>query len=156
MLPATSIPKSFASSSLFAQIILGKYQYSLPLYRQEAIFSQFNIEFNRKTMNDWIIKSAQLLTPLYDKLKQHLLTQPIIQADETSLTVINNDKVKSYLWVYCCGVDSPSKSNKISDAIVLYDYQQGSHAGSCVSNYLEGYSGYLVTDGYSTYKQTHG
>lgn len=153
-LPATPIPKSFASSSLLAQIILGKYQYSLPLYRQEAIFSQFNIELNRKTMSDWIIKSAQLLTPLYDQLKQRLLTQPIIQADETSLTVINNDKVKSYLWVYCCGADSPSKSNQPSDAIVLYDYQQGSRAGSCVSTYLEGYSGYLVTDGYSAYEQT--
>ena len=116
-MPDTPIPKSFASSSLLAQIILGKYQYSLPLYRQEAIFSQFNIELNRKTMSDWIIKSAQLLTPFYDKLKQRLLTQPIIQADETSLTVINNDKLKSYLWVYCCGADSPSESNKINDAI---------------------------------------
>lgn len=153
-MPDTPIPKSFASSSLLAQIILGKYQYSLPLYRQEAIFSQFNIELNRKTMSDWIIKSAQLLTPFYDKLKQRLLTQPIIQADETSLTVINNDKLKSYLWVYCCGADSPSESNKINDAIVLYDYQQGSRAGSCVANYLNNYAGYLVTDGYSAYEQT--
>lgn len=153
-MPATPIPKSFASSSLLAQIILGKYQYSLPLYRQESIFSQFNIELNRKTMSDWMIKCAQLLTPLYDKLKQHLLTQPIIQADETSLTVINNDKVKSYLWVYCCGADSPSESNQPSDAIVLYDYQQGSRAGSCVANYLNNYTGYLVTDGYSAYEQT--
>lgn len=153
-LPTTPIPKSFASSSLLAQIILGKYQYSLPLYRQEAIFSQFNIELNRKTMSDWMIKCAQLLTPLYDKLKQRLLTQPIIQADETSLTVINNNKVKNYLWVYCCGADSPSESNKINDAIVLYDYQQGSRAGSCVANYLNNYTGYLVTDGYSAYEQT--
>lgn len=153
-LPDTPIPKSFASSSLLAQIILGKYQYSLPLYRQEAIFNQFNIELNRKTMSDWMIKCAQLLTPLYDNLKQRLLTQPIIQADETSLTVINNDKVKSYLWVYCCGADSPSESNKINDAIVLYDYQQGSRAGSCVANYLNNYTGYLVTDGYSAYEQT--
>jgi len=56
--------------------------------------------------------------------------------------------------VYCCGADSPSESNQSSDAIVLYDYQQGSRAGSCVSNYLEGYTGYLVMDGYSAYEQT--
>ncbi len=33
------IPKSFATESLLANIILGKYQYAMPLYRQELLFT---------------------------------------------------------------------------------------------------------------------
>lgn len=77
----------------------------------------------------------------------------LIQADETSLIVINNDKVKSYLWVYCCGADSHTKitedkitpSNKkvtdipsqVTDAIVFYDYQQVCQVEGGAVNYLD-------------------
>ncbi|MFA0507355.1 IS66 family transposase zinc-finger binding domain-containing protein, partial [Vibrio sp. 10N.222.54.B12] len=42
--PQSLIPKSFASESLLTNIILGKYQYAMPLYRQESLFNQSGIE----------------------------------------------------------------------------------------------------------------
>ena len=51
--PASPIPKSFATPSLLSQIISSKYQYSLPLYRQESLFAQHGIELSRQTMADW-------------------------------------------------------------------------------------------------------
>lgn len=36
--PSSVIPKGYATPSLLAQIITSKYQYGLPLYRQEAMF----------------------------------------------------------------------------------------------------------------------
>ena len=51
--PPSPIPKSFATPSLLSQIIGSKYQYSLPLYRQESLFAQHGIALSRQTMADW-------------------------------------------------------------------------------------------------------
>ncbi len=48
--PESIILKSFAAESLLATIILGKYRYTMPLYRQESLFSQSGIELSRTTM----------------------------------------------------------------------------------------------------------
>lgn len=50
--PSSPIPKGYATPSLLSQIITSKYQYALPLYRQETMFKQHGIEINRRTMSD--------------------------------------------------------------------------------------------------------
>lgn len=149
--PATPIPKSIATPSLLSQIITSKYQFSLPLYRQEALFKQHGIDLNRKTMSEWMIKCATLFKPIIDKWHEHLLQQPVIQADETPLKVLKEDKSTCYMWLYCTGTDSPSESGLKN--LVLYDYQN-SRSGSCAANYLQGFTGALQVDGYRGYEQT--
>lgn len=154
-MPAQAIPKSIATASLLSQIIISKYQYALPLYRQESLFKSYGIDLSRKTMADWMIKSSQLLEALYQRLKAIQLQQVVIHADETPLKVIHEDKTKCYMWVYCTGTDSPP-GNHIKAPIpniVLYDYQN-SRAGHCPIDYLQGYSQYLQVDGYAGYEQT--
>jgi len=148
--PLSPIPKSIATPSLLSQIITSKYQYSLPLYRQETLFKQHGIVLNRKTMSEWMIKSSTLFKPVIDYLYQQLLKQPVIQADETTLKVINEDKIKCYMWVYCSGTDAPGKSDIKN--IVLYDYQS-SRAGYCAVKYLKGFNGILQADGYAGYEK---
>lgn len=149
--PSSPIPKGIATATLLSQIITSKYQYALPLYRQESLFKQYGIALSRKTMADWMMKSADLFKPLYARLQEILLQQGVIQADETTLKVINEDKIKSYMWLYCTGTDSPSK-NPIPN-IVLYDYQSV-RAGQCAIDYLDGFTGYLQVDGYVGYEKT--
>ena len=153
--PHSVIPKGYATPSLLSQIITSKYQYGLPLYRQEAMFKQHGIELSRKTMADWIIRCAELFKPLYDQLHQHLLRQPVIQADETSLKVVDSDKATSYMWLYATGADSPQATitGSVIPNIVLYDYHN-SRAGRCAVDFLDGYDGYLQVDGYQGYEQT--
>ena len=78
----------------------------------------------------------------------------MVQADETTLKVIKEDKSKCYMWVYCTGTDSPDESERKTHIknIVLYDYNK-SRAGSCAVNYLNGFNGYLQADGYKGYEQ---
>lgn len=156
-MPLTPINKGIATSSLLSQIITSKYQYALPLHRQETMFKQYGIELSRKTMSDWVLKSAALFEPLIKRLKQALLSQQVVHADETTVNVVNTDKAKSYMWLYCTGTDSPSTINKeVTNPIpniVLYDYQN-SRAASCVVNYIDGYLGYLQVDGYQAYEKT--
>lgn len=149
-LPASPIPKGIATPSLLSQIITSKYQYGLPLYRQESMFKQYGIAIGRKTMSEWMMKSSHLFKPLVERLQQVLLEQPVIHADETPLKVIKEDKKKCYMWVYCTGTDSPNERGLPN--IVLYDYQN-SRAGSCPVKYLGDFNGYLQVDGYAGYHQ---
>ncbi|WP_114327582.1 IS66 family transposase [Candidatus Colwellia aromaticivorans] len=150
-IPPSPIPKGFATPSLLSQIITSKYQYALPLYRQESLFKQYGIALSRKTMSEWMMKCSELFKPLYAQLQKTLLQQRVIQADETTLKVIKEDKAKCYMWLYCTGSDAPTQ-NDIPN-IVLYDYQSG-RAGQCAVDYLDGYTGYLQVDGYVGYEKT--
>lgn len=152
-IPNMRIKKGIVTSSLIGQIITSKYQYALPVRRQESIFKQYGIELSCKSMSDWVLKSAILFEPLIQCLKHALLKQPAIHTDEKAVNVVNTDKVKSYMWLYCTGSDSPSTINRHNAVpnIVLYDYQNSRAAASCVVNYLDGYSGYLQVYGYRAY-----
>lgn len=150
--PNSPIPKGIATASLLSQLITSKYQYGLPLHRQESLFKQYGIALSRQTMSDWVLKSAELFEPLLKRFKADMLKQPVIHADETPVNVVKADKTKCYMWLYCTGTDSPKASNNIPN-IVLYDYH-ASRAAACPVNYLNGYSGYLQVDGYQAYEQT--
>jgi transposase len=62
-MPPSIIPKGIATPSLLSQVITGKFQYSLPLYRQEALFKQYGIELSRRTMSDWMKNARMLYCP---------------------------------------------------------------------------------------------
>jgi transposase len=157
--PPTPIPKSIATASLLSQVITSKYQYALPLYRQEQLFKHHGIELSRKTLASWMLQSSDLLMRVYQQLHQRQLQHVVIHADETPLKVIHEDKSQCYMWVYCTGTDSPPDKSQVNMMknrprnIVLYDYQN-SRAGACAKNYLHGYQGYLQVDGYAGYEQT--
>ena len=150
--PAAIIPKGIATPSLLSQIVTSKYQYGLPLYRQESMFKQYGIDLSRKTMADWMVRCSESLEVLYTLLRQILLQQSVIQADETTLKVVNEEKSTCFMWLYCSGTDSPVPDSPLPN-IVLYDYQR-SRSGQCAAQFLEGYQGYLQVDGYAGYEQT--
>lgn len=153
---ASILPKSYATPSLIAQIIVSKYQYGLPLYRLETMLSQLGIHLSRQTMSDWLIKISALFKPItYEPWHDILLKQDYMRADETTMTVVGDDNVKSYMWVYNCGADSPNGNINGDNTpnIVLYDYQP-SRGGKCAVNFLRGYQGFLSVDGYAGYQHT--
>ncbi|MFS1982367.1 IS66 family transposase [Vibrio breoganii] len=151
--PQSLIPKSFATESLLTNIILGKYQYAMPLYRQESLFTQSGIELSRTTMARWVIQVSEKFAPLYAALKENLLQQVVVQADETPLNVLKEEK-KCYMWLYCSGADSPESALPNVKNIALYDYQN-SRARACPVDFLGDYNGYLQTDGYAAYDGLH-
>jgi transposase len=145
--PAQPIPRSFASASLLAYIIVAKFMDSLPLYRQETIFKRLSIDLSRATLSNWVLKSAELLQSFYDRLHELLILQKILQADETTLNVVQDGretKSKSYMWLYQSG------GHESEHPIVLYDYQ-ATRAGAHAARFLQGFSGHLQVDGYAGY-----
>lgn len=146
-MPKPAIPGSIASSSAIAYVMNEKYTKGMPLYRQEQEFERMDLEISRQTMSNWIIlASNQWLKPLYDRMRGHLLQQEILHADETTLQVLKEPgrktHSKSYMWLYRTGRDGPP--------IVLYDYKT-TRAGKHPARFLEGFKGYLHSDGYDGY-----
>lgn len=152
-MPATVFPKSIATPSLVAQMIVMKFQYGLPLTRVASLLDNWNITLNRRTIADWMVQASTVLEPVWAHLRQHMLKSSWLHADETSVKVI--DKSKTYMWVYCSGSDGPTPPSYDENArnIVLYDHQLG-RSGSHASTFLAGYQGYLHVDGYQGYKDT--
>jgi transposase len=59
--PKQPIEKSQASSGLLAYIAVSKYADSLPLYRQHAILNRYDVDINRATLANWMIKCGELI-----------------------------------------------------------------------------------------------
>ncbi|MBL4881427.1 MAG: IS66 family transposase [Oleispira sp.] len=148
-LPAQPIPKSLASPGLLAHITVSKYQDALPLYRQETILRRIGVELPRATLANWMIKAGALVQPVINLLRDQLLTYDIVQMDETPVQVLNEPgkraQSKSYLWL--------QRGGPPEQPVILYDYDPGRGAGVPL-RLLEGFRGYLQTDGYDGYNAT--
>lgn len=144
-LPSRPIEKSIAEASLLAHILVSKYVDHLPLYRQIQMFRRdFGWNASQSTFSDWVNSCCILLEPLYNKLKQKVISSDYIQADESPIKVLDKDKFKSthqgYQWVY----RSPLHN------LVLFNYRKGrGRAGP--KEILENYQGFLQCDGYIVY-----
>ena len=144
--PKTVFYNSMASNELVAHTICLKYHHALPLYRQESYFNMMGATLSRQTLCNWTMAAARVLEPIYNHMKEDLLTRDYVHADETTLKVINDDgkdsKSKKYMWLYM--------SETGGRPVILYDYQS-TRSSSCPKNFLKDYKGYLQTDGYSGY-----
>jgi len=136
--------KSYATPSLVAQIIINKFQFALPLYRQEALFAGLDILLSRQTQSQWLLRVAECLKPLRALMHAALLAQDVIFADETTLNVLGQENSQSYMWLYGTGRDVRNREDT-TPHLVLYDYQD-SRSGQCPAAFLAGYTGYHSTE----------
>ncbi|NRZ28026.1 transposase [Clostridium beijerinckii] len=147
-IPNTFLYKSMASNELLAHVVSMKYQYAMPLYRMESYFKMMDVNLSRQTLSNWIISCATELKPVFNYMKEDLLKRNYIHADETYLKVIEENgkdsNSKRFMWLY--------RSGGIENPVILYDYQK-TRSGSCAEEFLEGFSGYLQTDGYDGYNK---
>ncbi|MEE0318064.1 MAG: transposase [Bacteroidales bacterium] len=92
LLPDMPIYKSMASESLLADILINKYIFQLPFYRQIQKYKESGVVLSDATINDWFIAVCSKLLPLYDQLRLEIMSQDHIQVDESTLPVIDNEK----------------------------------------------------------------
>ena len=146
--PKALLHGSLVSPSLGAAIINGKYVNAVPLYRLEQEFQRYGLQITRQNMANWCIRlTEEYLSILYDHLHKELYFYHVIQADETPVLVNHDGRKagsKSWMWVYRSGHLYQKRQ------IVLYEYQQTRNA-SHPREFLKGYDGICVTDGYQVY-----
>ena len=146
--PAPLMAGSLASASLVAHIAIQKYENAMPLYRLEKGFAYDGVCISRQNMANWVIQCSELyLEAVYSRLKEQLLTESVLHADETTFQVLKEPgrapQSKSYEWIY-------RTSGCTERKVVLYDYKE-TRKQEHPREFLKGFSGYLHTDGYQVY-----
>ena len=144
-LPALPLAKSYAGASLLAELMVNKYVNHLPFYRQIQMFKQLGITLAPATINDWFSETADLLRPLYYRLREIVLSSNYIQVDESTLPIVKEEKhktVKGYIWMV----------RAVMENLVFFHYDHGSRAQKVVIPLLKDFQGALQTDGYEVYK----
>ncbi|GHT84149.1 IS66 family transposase [Bacteroidia bacterium] len=144
-MPILPIARSYADATLLAELMINKYVNHLPYYRQIQMFKQSGVSIPPSTINDWFKGTADLLRPMYYRLKETVLATDYLQVDETTLPIIDNEKhkaIKGYLWMI----------RAVMENTVFFHYDNGSRAQTVAIELLKDYQGALQTDGYEVYK----
>lgn len=96
-------------------------------------------------LNYWGLKSSEyFFKPMFEALKQKLLTRPILHADETYYTVLESETVNTYYWVFLSG-----KHDKYRITLYHHDSSRGSRVAL---DFLGNYPGYLHCDMWQAYE----
>ncbi|WP_188112257.1 transposase [Aquimarina sp. RZ0] len=151
-LPLLPIPKGNAGAGLLSQILVNKFCYHLPFYRQQQIFKSQVVVLSEATICGWFNASTRLLVPLYDCLQKQILQSNYLQIDESPIGVQDTHKTAAkskrrkrklhmgYHWVHHAPIEglalfkyNPSRSKKVPETM------------------LQEYNGTIQTDGYSGY-----
>ena len=147
-MPLLPIYKGIAGASLLSEILLQKYEYHMPYYRQIRQYSHLGMKgLTESTVDGWFKQTVNLLRPLHEALKAEVMKSGYIQADETTTPVINREShkaAKEYLWMV----------RAVMERLVLFHYDQGSRAGAVIESLASKYDfkGYLQCDGFAGYE----
>ena len=140
------IPGSMADEILLAYLAASKFCDGLPFYRMEKILRRYGIEYGRETMCNQMIKISAACSDLLDLMWSDARSSPVLNMDETVLQVLRepgrDPTTKSWMWVTIGRYEGKK--------IILFHYHQ-KRSGEVARALLEGYSGYLQSDGYSAY-----
>ena len=147
-MPLLPIYKGIAGPTLLSEILLQKYEYHMPYYRQIQQYRHLGLKgLTESTVDGWFKQTVALLKPLYELLAQEVMKSDYNQADETTTPVIDHEKkkaAKEYLWMV----------RAVMEKLVLFHYDQGSRAGAVIERLANRYhfKGYLQCDGFAGYE----
>jgi hypothetical protein len=138
------IDKGLPGPGLLAQVAVSKYGDHLPLHRQEEIFQRQGVELPRQTMCDWMRDCAELVSPLYEMMKQRVLGSKAVQTDDTPVPVLDPDLPRTRtgrIWTYVGDDQHP---------YTVYDYTP-TRSRDGPEEFLKTFRGFLQADAYSGY-----
>jgi transposase len=142
--PPAVFEKSFPDVSLVANLLIEKFVFHLPLYRQHQRLQQAGIRLSRSTLTHWVQRAADLVEPIYYALLSSILQSWLLVMDETPLKAGRREKGKlhrGYLW--------PIYGDQEEVAFPF----SASRAQAVVREALGNFCGVLLTDGYSVYER---
>lgn len=152
--PQPAIQRSIAIPSVLAKVIYDKFAQYLPLYRQVKEWDRYDLNTNDKNLSNWVIRAAHdWLLPVYERMKELMMTKSVLHVDETYGQIINRSDGKSgqanaYNWVFR-SVPSQGPTMTLFQSAL-------SRARSVLEGFIEGFSGTIMCDGYSAYDKLEG
>jgi len=141
--PAAVIDKSYADVSFLAGLLMDKFRYHLPLYRQHQRLLDCGIQMSRGNLTSLVHRTVDLLEPIYYAMLSSILQSKVLTMDETPIKASRlNGKMKTgYFWPVYGDLDE-----------VAFIFAN-SRASPVVTEVLGSFCGVLVTDGYKVYER---
>ena len=140
---ASVLGKSVADVSLLACMVIDKFRYHLPLYRQHQRMAAAGIHLARSTLTGWMHRSGDLLIPVYGAQVASVVASRTLTMDETPIKAGRKEKGKmktGYYW--------PIFGDRNEIVFPFSD----SRSGAVVTELLGSYKGVLLSDGYVAYE----
>ncbi len=145
--PSRPIERGIAGPGLLARVLTSKYAEHTPLYRQSVIYGRQGVELSRSLLSGWVDACCRLLSPLEEALRNYVLTDGKLNADDTPVPVLlpGNKKTKTgRLWTYVR--DDRNAGSELAPA-VWFAYSPD-RKGIHPQTHLAGFSGVLQADAY--------
>jgi transposase len=142
--PRGVLGKSFADVSLLAGLLIDKFMYHLPLYRQHQRLQDCGVKLSRATLTNLTQGTIALLEPIYFAVLSSILQSKVLLMDETPIKAGHKSpgKMKTgYFW--------PTYGDKDEIAFPFAT----SRAEKVVREVLGSFCGVLLTDGYKVYEK---
>ena len=146
--PSRTIERGLAGPGLLAHVLVAKYADHCPLFRQSEIYAREGVDLDRSTLAGWVGAASELLTPLVDALRRHVLSAAKIHADDTPVPVLapGNGKTKTgRLWTY---VRDERSAGENTAPAVWFAYS-ADRKGEHPRKHLKNFKGALQADAYS-------
>jgi transposase len=153
--PDRLIKGGLPTEAMVAYVLVAKYAWHLPLYRQAQMLLAQGLDIKRAILAFWVGYAAAELMPVYLRLRALILASGKIAVDETVAPVLDPGRgrtKKGYFWAIARddrawgGSDPPA---------VAYSYAPGRGAVHALK-LLEHYRGIVQCDGYAAYKTIAG
>lgn len=145
-LPPEVFEKSHADVSFLAGLLIDKFQYHLPLYRQHQRLQAAGIDVSRAWLTQLVHRCGDLLRPIFDAMVEVMRLRRVKQIDETPIKAGRKKKGKmqtGYFW--------PVLSE---EEIVFFFFNTHEHRRVFEALGIDpGDDSVIVSDGYEAYKQ---
>jgi len=151
--PERLIRSGLPTEALVAHVLVSKYAWHLPLYRQAQIMLAQGIEIERSVLAFWVGYAGAELMPLWRRLREILLGSPRLFVDETRAPVLDPGRGRTktgYFW--SIARDDSAWRGDTGPPAVVCTYAPGRGAEHATT-LLAGYRGIVQCDGYAAYKQ---
>jgi transposase len=140
------IDKCLAEAGLLAHIITEKYEHHTPLYRQELKFQRQGVDISRKTMGGWMVKCAEVLKPLYERMHKEILAYDIVLNDDTPVNMLDPGKGKTKQTRLWCTIGAENLK------YTMYNFTRGRGREGPLE-FFKGYQGNFMSDALASYEE---
>jgi transposase len=152
--PSRPIDRGLAGPGLLAHVLVSKYADHMPLYRQSEIYARGGVDLDRSTLAGWVGATSELLAPLVEAVRDHVMSATKLHADDTPVPVLapGNGRTKTgRLWTYVRD-DRPSGDQTAPAVWLAYSPDR---RGERPRQHLKLYTGALQADAYAGFQQLY-
>jgi transposase len=140
--PTNVLEGSITDVSLLAGLLIDKFVYHMPLYRQHQRLQQSGITLSRTSLTHWVQRAIHLLQPIAQAQLEQILQSKVLAMDETPIKAGKKSKGKmktTWFW--------PTYGDQ-HEIVFGWSDTRGTES---IQPILKDFKGTLLTDGYAAY-----